>query len=73
MTNPIPVARLGRLAGDRFPRGQRIGGALFRDDAKRILHAADTLGIRDMIVHAISEDARVFYLALGFASSPLAR
>ena len=71
MPNPIPVALLGRLAVDRSQHGKGIGRAMFRDGAKRILHAADTLGIRGMIVHAISEDARAFYLALGFDPSPL--
>ena len=46
-------------------------GALFRDGAKRVLHAADSIGIRGILVHAISEDAKAFYLALGFQSSPL--
>ena len=44
---------------------------MFRDGAMRIISAADALGIRGMIVHAISEEARAFYLALGFDPSPL--
>jgi len=71
MPNPIPVALLGRLAVDRSRHGKGLGRALFRDGAKRIIHAADTLGIRGVIVHAISEEARAFYLALGFDPSPL--
>jgi len=71
MPNPIPVALLGRLAVDRSQHGKGIGRAMFRDGAKRILHAADTLGIRGMIVHVISDDAHAFYLALGFDPSPL--
>jgi GNAT superfamily N-acetyltransferase len=71
MPNPIPVALLGRLAVDRAHHGKGLGRALFRDGAKRIIHAADTLGIRGVIVHAISDEARAFYLALGFDPSPL--
>jgi GNAT superfamily N-acetyltransferase len=71
MPNPIPVALLGRLAVDRAHRGKGLGRALFRDGAKRVIHASDSLGIRGMIVHAISDDARSFYLALGFDPSPL--
>jgi GNAT superfamily N-acetyltransferase len=71
MPNPIPVALLGRLAVDRSCHGQGLGRAMFRDGAKRIIHAADTLGIRGVIVHAISEEAKAFYLALGFDPSPL--
>jgi GNAT superfamily N-acetyltransferase len=46
MPNPIPVALLGRMAVDRSYQGQGLGRAMFRDGAKRIIHAADTLGIR---------------------------
>jgi hypothetical protein len=44
---------------------------LFRDAAKRVVAAADALAIRGLIVHAISDQARAFYLALGFEPSPL--
>jgi GNAT superfamily N-acetyltransferase len=71
MPNPIPVALLGRLAVDQSYHGQGLGRAMFRDGAKRIIHAADALGIRGVIVHAISEEAKAFYLALGFDPSPL--
>jgi len=37
----------------------------------RVVGAADAIGIRGMVVHAISEEAKKFYLALGFDSSPL--
>jgi hypothetical protein len=33
-------------------------------------HAADTIGIRGIVVHAISDQAKAFYLALGFDASP---
>ncbi|GJE56769.1 MULTISPECIES: GNAT family N-acetyltransferase [Methylobacterium] len=71
MPEPIPVVILGRLAVDRTCQGRGLGKALFRDGAQRVLHAADTIGIRGILVHAISEDARAFYLALGFDPSPL--
>jgi GNAT superfamily N-acetyltransferase len=71
MPDPIPVAVLGRLAVARSQHGKGLGRALFRDSAKRVLNAAESLGIRGLIVHAISEDARAFYLALGFMPSPL--
>ncbi|MDA8253031.1 MAG: GNAT family N-acetyltransferase [Rhodospirillales bacterium] len=70
MPNPIPVAVLGRLAIDRAQQGRGLGRALFRDGALRVAHAADTVGIRGIVVHAISEQARAFYLALGFEPSP---
>jgi GNAT superfamily N-acetyltransferase len=70
MPDPIPVVLLARLAVDSTLHGHGLGRALFRDAAQRVLHAADTIGIRGIVVHAISEDARKFYLALGFDPSP---
>lgn len=70
MPNPIPVAVLGRLAVDRDWQGQGIGRALFRDAALRVTHAADAIGIRGIVVHAISHEAKKFYVALGFDPSP---
>lgn len=71
MPNPIPVVILARLAIDNSCQGQGLGRALFRDAGLRVIQAADTIGIRGIIVHAISEEAKNFYLALGFNLSPL--
>jgi predicted N-acetyltransferase YhbS len=71
MPEPIPIVVLGRLAVDHTHKGRGLGRALFRDSAKRVLHAADSIGIRGILVHAISQDAKAFYIALGFAPSPL--
>ena len=71
MPNPIPVAILARLAVDLEWHGQGIGRALFRDAASRVAQAADCIGIRGIVVHAISEQAKSFYLALGFDPSPI--
>ncbi len=70
MPDPIPVVVLGRLAVDQSQQGRGLGRALFRDCALRVAHAADTIGIRGIVVHAISEQAKAFYLALGFDPSP---
>ena len=48
-----------------------LGRALFRAGAGRIVNADDTLGIRGIVVHALSEEATGLYLALGFEPSPL--
>jgi GNAT superfamily N-acetyltransferase len=71
MPDPIPVVILARLAVDRAYQGRGLGRALFRDAALRIVNAADAIGIRGVLVHAISEEARAFYIALGFDPSPL--
>lgn len=70
MPEPIPVAVLGRLAVDVSAQGLGLGRALFRDAALRLTQAADIIGIRGMIVHAISPGAKAFYLALGLSESP---
>ena len=71
MPDPIPVTVLGRLAVDQTQQGRGLGRALFRDCALRVAQAADTIGIRGIIVHAISEQAIAFYMALGFDPSPV--
>lgn len=70
MPDPIPVVVLGRLAVDRRHQGHKLGRALVRDAAQRILAAAGEIGVRGLIVHAISDDAKTFYLSLGFLQSP---
>lgn len=70
MPDPIPVVILGRLAIDRSLQGKGYGRGLIRDAAKRVVAAADAIGVRGLLVHAISEEAKAFYLALGFQESP---
>jgi len=70
MPDPIPVAVLGRLAVDRRLQGRGLGRALFRDAALRVSVAADCIGIRGILVHAISEEAHRFYVAIGFDPCP---
>jgi len=71
MPDPIPVVILARLAVAQSHHGHGLGRALFQDAARRVLNAADSIGIRGLIVHAISESARDFYLRLGLSPSPL--
>jgi GNAT superfamily N-acetyltransferase len=71
MPDPIPVMILGRLAIDKAYQAKGVGRALLRDAILRTLQAAAIGGIRAILVHAISEDARRFYERWGFASSPI--
>lgn len=68
---PIPIVVLGRLAVDRSMQGTGLGRALFRDAGLRALQAADIIGVRGLLMDAISENANAFYLALGMTVSPL--
>jgi GNAT superfamily N-acetyltransferase len=72
MPDPIPVMVLGRLAVDKNYQGQRIGTALLRDAILRVLRASDIVGVKAMLVHAISEETKTFYLSRGFLESPIA-
>lgn len=70
MPDPVPMAVLGRLAIDRNWQGKGIGKALLQDAVLRTLQAAHIMGIRGLLVHAISDEAKAFYEHYGFAASP---
>ncbi len=71
MPDPIPVVVLARLAVATTHQRLGIGCALFQDAARRVIHAAEAIGIRGLIVHAISDRAAGFYRSLGLGPSPL--
>lgn len=71
MPDPIPVMIIGRLAVAQQWHGMGIGRALLRDAVLRTLQAAEIAGIRAILVHAISEDAKQFYEKCGFTASPV--
>jgi GNAT superfamily N-acetyltransferase len=71
MPDPIPVMVIGRLAIDRSWQGKGLGRALLRDAILRTLQASEIAGIRAILVHAISENAKVFYEKCGFMASPI--
>lgn len=74
MPDPIPVIVLGRLAIDVSEQGNRFGRALLRDAVLRITAAAHEVGIAAILVHALNERAKAFYLEAGFteaAAEPL--
>ena len=71
MPDPVPVMVIGRLAVDQTTQGQALGPALLRDALLRTLQAAEIVGIRAIVVHAISERAKLFYEKWGFITSPI--
>ena len=58
--DPIPVILLARLAVDKDEKGTGLGNALLKDALGRIAQAADIVGVRAVLVHAIDEQARKF-------------
>ena len=71
MPDPVPVMILGRLVVDRIWQGRNLGRSLLRDAVLRTLQAAEIGGIRAILVHAISEEAKRFYQRYGFGESPV--
>jgi GNAT superfamily N-acetyltransferase len=69
--HPVGVILIARLAVDRREQGKGLGKALLRDALARIAQAADVVGVRAVLVHAIDDPARSFYLHHGFKESPL--
>ena len=70
MPDPIPMAVLGRLAVDLAFQRRGLGVAMLHDAVLRTAQAAKILGIRGVLVHALSEDAKEFYERFGFIASP---
>ena len=62
---------LARLAVDKSEHGKGLGKALLRDARGRISQAADLVGVRTVLVHAIGDSARTFYLHHGFDPLPV--
>ena len=69
--DPVPVLVLGRLAIHKEHHQKGIGTALLNDAIRRSIQAADIAGVTALLVHAISEQARRFYLSRGFIESPI--
>jgi len=59
---PIPVMVWVRLVVARARRGTGLGSSLLRDALLRTLAVAEGVGIRAILLHAISEDAKRFYV-----------
>ncbi|MEZ5515504.1 MAG: GNAT family N-acetyltransferase [Steroidobacteraceae bacterium] len=70
MPDPVPVMVLGRLAVDRGAQGQNLGAALLQDAVKRAVAVSNDAGVRALLVHALHEPAKQFYVHYGFQPSP---
>lgn len=71
MPDPLPVILLGRLAIDRQFHNQGIGQALLRDAMLRAVNVSEDTGVFAILVHALSEPAKQFYVSRGFVQSPI--
>ena len=71
MPDQVPLLLIGRLAIDRAFQGLGLGGDLLADAVRRCLAAADIVGARGILAHAIDDEAARFYQRHGFSHSPL--
>jgi GNAT superfamily N-acetyltransferase len=70
MPDPIPMTVLGRLAIDRAWQGRGLGRLLLRDAVLRTAQASGIVGVRGVLVHALSPAAKRFYETHGLRESP---
>lgn len=73
MPASVPIVLLGRLAVDREFAGRGLGVSLLQHATVRALEAADAIGVRAILVHAINDDVVAFYERFGFTVFPDAR
>lgn len=66
----IPVAILGRLGVDRRHQAKGVGRSLLQDALLRVATAAESIGVRGAVVHALNAGVRDWYLGFGFEPSP---
>lgn len=71
MPDPIPVVVLGRLAIDLTHQGQKLGAALLKDAVLRASAVSQQVGVKALLVHALNDKAKAFYLNYGFQVSPI--
>jgi len=71
MPDPLPLIVLGRLAVHSDWSSRGIGSGLLKDAFLRSIQAAELIGVRALLCHAIDDEAKAFYLKYGFVESPL--
>ena len=68
--HPVPIILLTRLAVAKTEQGAGLGKAMLKDALVRIAGAANIVGARAVLVHAIDAEAAEFYKRFGFEPSP---
>ncbi|NUJ88065.1 GNAT family N-acetyltransferase [Plantibacter sp. MCCC 1A11337] len=68
--DPIPVVLIGRLAIDQEFTGLGLGTALLQHAVLQAISAAEIIGMRAILVHALTDDVIPFYERFGFERFP---
>lgn len=71
MPDPIPVIILGRLAVDCSAQGKQLGVSMLKDAVLKSKTVANQIGVKALLVHALNQQAKQFYLKYGFSCSPI--
>ncbi len=71
MPDPVPVVVLGRLAVAKSHQARGLGRGMFQDAVQRVIQASDAIGVRGLLVHALSDEAKAFYVGLGLTPSSI--
>ena len=71
MPDPVPVLVLARLAVERQAQGMQLGAGLLQDAVNRAVSVSHNAGVRALLVHALDDKAKQFYLHYGFIESPV--
>ena len=67
---PVPAALIGKLAVDQRTAGLRLGEKCLIDALQRTVSVADDMAIKVLLVDALDDNARAFYLHYGFIELP---
>lgn len=62
----IPVIRIGKLAVTQSMQGRRLGETLLVDAFNRVIPLSEDIGVFGVIVDALNEQAKEFYLKYSF-------
>lgn len=71
MPDAIPLMIIGRLAVGVRHQGRGLVYGLLRDALLRTVQVAEHTGIRAVLLHAMTGEAKKFYRRAGFQESPL--
>ena len=69
--DPVPIGIVARLGVTRPWRGRGLGSDLLKDALKRLVSASEIVGLRGVLVHALTDRAVDFYRDHQFQSSPI--
>ncbi|MGK9148245.1 GNAT family N-acetyltransferase [Plantibacter flavus] len=68
--DPVPVVLLGRLSIDQEFAGRGLGTALLQHAVLQAISAAEIIGMRAILVHALTDEVIPFYERFGFERFP---